>query len=780
MSKPLKIFITYAHKNTKTKDELITHLAVMKHEGLISIWHDNEITAGDTWRDAIFSNLDDSDILLYLVSAYSLASENCNKELAEALNADIKVISVILEDCDWKNDRLSDLQVLPEKGKPINTWRPRAKGWLNVVEGIREAIMELQSRADPLSTKPESELHAEIAFQRGNVQSLLGQTDMAIEAYSNAIHLNPRDARAYNNRGVDYGQKGEDDLAIKDFDKAIDLKPDYDLAYNNRGAVYRAKGEHDLAIKDCNEAIQLKPDYAEPYSNRGAAYRNKGDYERAIKDYDTAIKLKPDFVQAYYNRGLAYHEKREFDRAIEDYSKAIGLNPKLFHPYYNRGNAYLQKRYFDRAIEDYSKAIELNPEFGPAYCNRGEAWLGLKEWNKAKADLTAAKDKGVDIVAAFHNSYKDVETFERQKGFRVPEDIKLMLTQRLRVRYPKTQKILDENRKPMESPNVVNLLVQLRKVGTSLGEYVKVKPSFGIKTSRTEAFVVDRKTRDNLIAAHPSSTDILKPFLHGRALRRWHVEPQEKWLIFAHRGIEISEYPAILRHLENHKNSLLKRSDKQEWYELPISLDKSHRFSQAKLVCPNLYNHQTFAVDTAGFYCGDTCYLIPTEELWLCGLLNSRVVEWFYSQVSNQLTIDYLRARSGYMQQIPIPDITSTQKALIGKFVDYLIYLQQQPTINSRDLAYARDRVMLGYFDRIIDGMVYESYLPDELHKSRKHLFQPLFDERLPWLEEIQGDKMSACRDIFEHLYERKHPVAVNLFFLDSVKPIRIIESKTV
>ena len=62
--------------------------------------------------------------------------------------------------------------------------------------------------------------------------------------------------------------------------------------------------------------------------------------------------------------------------------------------------------------------------------------------------------------------------------------------------------------------------------------------------------------------------------------------------------------------------------------------------------------------------------------------------------------------------------------------------------------------------------------------KAANTFFQPLLDEQLPQLEEIQGDKMSACRDIFERLYERKHPVAVNLFFLDSVKPIRIIESK--
>ena len=428
MSKPLKIFITYAHKNTKAKDELITHLAVMKSEDLISIWHDNEITAGDTWRDAIFSNLDDSDILLYLVSAYSLASENCNKELAAALNADIKVIPIILESCDWLYHKLSDFQALPDRGKPISEWEHKGAGWQNVVEGIRRTINKMQFQGDS-SRKSSEELQAELVFQYGNVQTLLGQKDMAIKAYSKAIYFNPSDAKIYNNRGVDYGEKGESDLAIKDFNKAIELKPDYALAYNNRGAVYRSKGEHDLAIKDCSKAIQLKPDYAEPYSNRGSAYRNKGEIDRAIEDYDKAIQLKPDFVEAYYNLGIAYCEKGDFDRAIKNYNKAINLNSELFHPYYNRGNVYLQKGDFVKAIEDYSKAIELNSELGEAYNNRGEAWLHLKEWKKAKDDLITAKNKGVDIVAGFHNSYRDVATFERRNGVKLPEDIAVMLTQ---------------------------------------------------------------------------------------------------------------------------------------------------------------------------------------------------------------------------------------------------------------------------------------------------------------------------------------------------------------
>ncbi|MYG07886.1 tetratricopeptide repeat protein [Candidatus Poribacteria bacterium] len=880
MSNPLKIFITYSHTDTAAKDELITRLTLLKREGITSIWHDNEILPGDKWRDTIFSNLADSNLLLYLTSAHSLDSKNCNKELAAALNAEIRVIPIILEGCDWLNHQVSGFEVLPHKGKPLTQWNDESEGWQNVVDGIRKTVNKMKSKAKTSSDISEPEILAELACQRGNVLLLLGKTREAIEIYSQAIELNPyhafaynnrgiaydrnrevnkaledygkaiqlkndyvkayynrgtvygengkidlaikdydeaikldpRLARAYshrgnayhkkneidraikdhnkaialdqndpifyNNRGITYGEKGELDLAIKDFNTAIKLKCDYAKAYNNRGAVYRDKGEYDQAIKDCSKALRFDPKYADPYSNRGAAYRNKGEVDLAIKDYNEAIQLNPDFFEAYYNRGLAYHETSEIDLAIKDYSKAIKLKPKHAHPYNNRGNIYLLKGDFDRAIEDYSKAIKLNSKLAQPFYNRAEAWLRLRQWDKAKTDLTTAKKMGVDIIAAFHNSYKDVETYEQRHRVKLPEDFALLLTQRRRDRYPKTQKVLDAEGNLIESPSVVNLRAQLRNARTPLGEYVKSKPAFGIDIAPADAFVIDKATRDKLVAAHPSSADILKPFLHGQDLRRWHVDTPHQWLIFTHRGIAISDYPAILKHLEKYQKTLSKRKGKQKWYELPVSLSDMERFAQPKLVCPDTYNHQTFAVDTAGYYYGKTAYLIPTEETWLCGLLNSRTVEWFYSQISKQLTIDWLRARSGYIQQIPIPDITPVHKALIAKIVNYLIYLQQQPTTNSEDLAHARDAVMLGYFERIIDGLVYEAYLPEDLHKGNKHFIQPLLDEQLPLIEDIEGYKMSVFRDIFELLYEKTHPIRRNLFFLDSVKPVRIIEGK--
>ena len=615
-------------------------------------------------------------------------------------------------------------------------------------------------------------------YYRGLAYHKKSESDRAIDDFTKAITLKPDYVDAYYSRGITYHNKGIFDKAIEDFSEVISLRPDYADAYYNRGAAYYSIGKFDQAIEDYDKAIDFNSDFAEAYKNRGMAYHHKGEIERAITDYTEAIRLSPKNPDAYYSRAVAYSNKDEIERAVTDYTKTIQLKPDYVNAYNNRGVAYFKKGEVNAAIDDYTEAISLESDYAGVYYNRGEAWLYLQEWEKAKDDLITAKDKGVDIIAAFRNDYKDVATFERKNQVKLPEDIAALIRQGFRNRYPRKEKVLDSDGKPLESQEVLNLLERFQNTDVSLGEYVKSSPYFGIETVPTEVFVIDGKTRDELIAAHRSSADILKPFLQGRDIRRWQVDPQDRWLIFAHRGIQIDSYPAILSYLEEYKGSLSKRGGEHEWYELQASIDEAESFVQTKLVCPHLYNTHTFALEADGFYCGHTCLIIPTDETWLCGLLNTRAVEWFYSQVSKQLRVGELEARGSYIKQIPVPNINATEKDLVRKLVDYLIYLQGQPTTNSEDLTHARDFAVLKYFEWIINGLVYEFYMPDVLQNADRDIFKHLMAEQLPEIDEIQGDKMSVLRSLYERLHDRENPVRVNLFFQDSLRPIRIIEDK--
>ena len=359
MNKPLKGFITYSHKDEQKRKKLRTCLAVMERAGEVTLRDDSDINPGGKARqEDILKEVADSDILLYLVSTDSLASGNCNRELTEAVRANRRIIPIILESCDWLNDRLSDFQALPDKGKPINKWQPESDGWQNVVDGIRKAVEEMQAQADSSSKTSEEKLRAKLAFEHGNVMLIIGEMERAIEHYSHAIKLDLNSASIYNNRGVAYYKKGEYDLAIEDYNMAIRLNPDDAGAYSNRGAVYSKKGEYDLAIEDYNMAIQLNSDYAEAYNNRGVAYDKKGELDLAIADHTKAVELKPNYAEAYTCRGNAYDKKGELDQAITDHSKAIQLQRNLVEAYNNRGNAYGKKGDYDLAIADFNKAIE--------------------------------------------------------------------------------------------------------------------------------------------------------------------------------------------------------------------------------------------------------------------------------------------------------------------------------------------------------------------------------------------------------------------------------------
>jgi tetratricopeptide (TPR) repeat protein len=139
-------------------------------------------------------------------------------------------------------------------------------------------------------------------LRQGNSFFEKGQYDQSIAYFNKAVEIDPKDAEAYNNRGVAYDNKGQYDKAIADCTKAIEINPEYELPYNNRCCVYYKRGRYDNAVADCARAIKINPSYAAAYKNRGMAYFYKREYEKAWDDVYKAQNLgynvNPEFINA--------------------------------------------------------------------------------------------------------------------------------------------------------------------------------------------------------------------------------------------------------------------------------------------------------------------------------------------------------------------------------------------------------------------------------------------------------------------------------------------------
>jgi hypothetical protein len=318
----------------------------------------------------------------------------------------------------------------------------------------------------------------------------------------------------------------------------------------------------------------------------------------------------------------------------------------------------------------------------------------------------------------------------------------------------------------------------LYTTGTPLGEYVKGRFYYGIKTGLNEAFVIDRTTRDRLIAEHASSVEIIKPFLRGRDVKRWRIESQDLWLIFTRRGIDLKKYPAIHNYLLPFKKRLMpgipggRKPGSYEWYEIQDNIAYWKEFEHPKVLYPDIYEHQSFTWDEEGFFAANTCYFIPTVEKWLTALLNSQTIEWLYSQVSNKVRGGYMRAFSDYMRLIPIPKISKAHQDIIERLVDYLLWLSRP------GLAVDASQIP-GYFEQLLNGLVYELFFPDELHVQKLYLFHYAEEAKLPVLTEIpEAKRLTVLRETFERIYDLNHPIRGCLFSLGSLETVRIIEGE--
>jgi len=218
----------------------------------------------------------------------------------------------------------------------------------------------------------------------------------ALDFFNEELKRNPT-AKAYTIRGTIWVHKREYDKAIADYTEAIRLDPKNAKLHYMRGSAREDRSEYDQAISDFTEAIRLDPKTEHAYYGRGWDWLIKKEYDKAISDLNVAIRLDPKRKSTYFGRGRAWKAKGEYDKAISDFNEAIRLDPTTAAPWLNRGNAWKAKKEYDKAMSDYNEAIRLEPMYDTPLNDR--AWLAAtcpdakyRDGKKAVDDATKACD----------------------------------------------------------------------------------------------------------------------------------------------------------------------------------------------------------------------------------------------------------------------------------------------------------------------------------------------------------------------------------------------------
>jgi tetratricopeptide (TPR) repeat protein len=112
--------------------------------------------------------------------------------------------------------------------------------------------------------------------------------------------LSARDrASTFVNRGILRARLGEVELALNDYDEALSIDPILAEAFLNRGTVLIALRRYDEAVVSSGKAIALKPRQSElAYYNRAVAEEALGNLRDAYDDLKQAVSIEPAFTAA--------------------------------------------------------------------------------------------------------------------------------------------------------------------------------------------------------------------------------------------------------------------------------------------------------------------------------------------------------------------------------------------------------------------------------------------------------------------------------------------------
>jgi len=167
----------------------------------------------------------------------------------------------------------------------------------------------------------------------GNLYGLLKEFDKSLNAYSQAIDINPKNASTYLNRAITYSMMGQYEKSVPDFDTSLSLAPDVALTYKNRAYTLMQLGQYDKSVADYDKAIQLYSYDTLSYLNRGISKFNAQKYSESLEDFKKFISMSPNNREAYYNASVAAKNIGSFSEALHYAQTAQKLGQQVSQEY---------------------------------------------------------------------------------------------------------------------------------------------------------------------------------------------------------------------------------------------------------------------------------------------------------------------------------------------------------------------------------------------------------------------------------------------------------------
>ena len=202
----------------------------------------------------------------------------------------------------------------------------------------------------------------EANFWMARVHDRQAEWSLGLESIRAALDRAPTRAAYHHELGQILRGSGKLPEAIEAWRQAVKLDPGYADAWEAMGQAYLENGRYKDAIAAFEEALKADPGRARVLGSIGDAHFHAGKWTQSVASYQAALKSDPSLTGLYYRLGRAHSEMGQYDKAIAFYQKALSVSPDNAQAWYHLGYALKERGKKREAANAFKSYLAKTPD----------------------------------------------------------------------------------------------------------------------------------------------------------------------------------------------------------------------------------------------------------------------------------------------------------------------------------------------------------------------------------------------------------------------------------
>ncbi len=314
----------------------------------------------------------------------------------------------------------------------------------------------------------------------------------------------------------------------------------------------------------------------------------------------------------------------------------------------------------------------------------------------------------------------------------------------------------------------IQIINDIKRQGITIDSIAEEMAS-GISTGGDKIFRIPK----TFVASHNLELQPLYPVLIGAEIDKYLIKNTNHIIIYSTKQADIPSYLNLFNYLLPYEEQLSKKRETRKgtlpWWCLHWPRYEQ-LFVEPKIIMRQTSDNIRCVYDQDGYFTLNSVLVFKknTKDYsykYIATILNSKLANYLYKKFTQEEGRTFAEVKPANVRKLYIPHATREEQALLSLLYDYMAYLRnpEAPQVDTS----ITNQFAGNFFERIIDGCVYELFFKDHMTERGINIIDYLYSLIMP----VNGNVEKAIEESLNRLYKTNNEVRTRLELFVSRSP---------